>query len=104
VPEIPGRRLAVVAGAAYIERIRRLPSRFTVTLKAEPVNRFNRSAVAVLAGGEKVGYLPPEFSCHYFEAAGGPAPLECPARHAPVSAFEDTGVAIIVDLASCPPL
>jgi hypothetical protein len=104
VTEIPGRRLAVVAGAAYIERIRPLPSRFTVTLRAEPGNRFNRCAVAVLAGGEKVGYLPPEFSSHYFEAASGQPPLECPARHAPASAFEDTGVAIIIDLASCPPL
>ena len=99
MPDTRGRRLPVVAGLAYIERIQRLPSRFTVTLKPEPDNRFNPRAVAVLVGEEKVGYLPPEISYHYFSTAA----LECPARHAPVSALEDTGVAIVIDFKSCPP-
>jgi hypothetical protein len=93
------RRLPVVAGLAYIERIQRLPSRFTATLKPEPDNRFNRRAVAVYAGADKIGYLPPELATHYFDAG----PVECQARPAPVSALEDTGVAIMIDAAACPP-
>jgi hypothetical protein len=99
VSETVTRRLPVVAGLAYIERVRRLPSRFTVTLTPEPDNRFNPQAVAVLVGGEKVGYLPPELSSHY---AHGPA-VECPARHATPSVLENTGVAILLDACACPP-
>jgi hypothetical protein len=58
----------VAAGPAYLQRIQRLPSKFIVTLKAEPENRFNLTAVAVLAGGDTIGYLPPEISRHYFES------------------------------------
>jgi hypothetical protein len=97
------RRLPVVAGLAYIERVRRLPSPFTATLKPEPDNRFNHRAVAVFVGGEKVGYLPPELSPHYFTSPDQPA-LECPGRHAPVSALENTGVAIVLDFIAPPAL
>jgi hypothetical protein len=95
------RRLPVVAGLAYIERVQRLPSQFTATLQPEPQNRFNHRAVAVLVSGEKVGYLPPEISAHYFRA--GDARVECAGRRAPVSATEDTGVMIVLDFSSCPP-
>jgi hypothetical protein len=92
----------VVAGPAYLERIQRLPSKFTVILKAEPENRFNLTAVAVLAGGDKIGYLPPEISRHYFESLKGGAGVECPGRRAPLSAREDTGVEVLLDLTGVP--
>jgi hypothetical protein len=95
------RRLPVAAGLAYIERVRRLPSQFTATLRSEPQNRFNHRAVAVLVSGEKVGYLPPEISTRYFRAEN--ATVECAGRRAPASATEDTGVMILLDVSSCPP-
>ena len=96
------RHAPVVAGLAYIERIQSLPSKFTARLVAEPDNRFNRTAVAVTVGGEKVGYLPPEISTHYFEAVVKTAPVDCPGRRAPVSAQEDTGVLLLLDLSAVP--
>ncbi|HEY7056144.1 MAG TPA: HIRAN domain-containing protein [Vicinamibacterales bacterium] len=102
MPEAPSRHLAVVAGLAYIERVQRLPSQFTATLKPEPDNRFNSRAVAVLVNGEKVGYLPPEISHHFW--GGDPASaVECPGRLAPLSALEDSGVTILLDVACLPP-
>ncbi|HEX5473222.1 MAG TPA: hypothetical protein VFX12_01065 [Vicinamibacterales bacterium] len=101
MPEAPLTHVPVAVGLAYIERIQRLPSRFTATLVVEPDNRFSRAAVAVHANGEKVGYLPPEISRHYFEpvrTAG--APVECPARRAPVSEREDTGVELLLDFSA----
>ena len=56
------RRIPVVAGLAYVERVRRLPSVFTASLVPEPDNRYFPGAVAVLSGGEKVGYLAPEIA------------------------------------------
>ena len=97
----PNAHVPLVAGPAYIERIQRLPSKFTATLVAEPDNRFDLTAVAVYAAGEKIGYLPPEMSGHYFTAlpAGG---SECQGRRAPVSAHENTGVEVLLDLAGVP--
>jgi hypothetical protein len=92
----------VAAGPAYVERIRRLPSKFTVTLKAEPDNRFSLTAVAVLANGEKIGYLPPEISRHYFEPLKAGPGVECVGRHAPLSAHENTGVDVLLDLTGVP--
>ena len=92
----------VAAGPAYVESIRRLPSKFTVTLKAEPDNRFSLTAVAVLANGEKIGYLPPEISRHYFEPLKAGPGVECPGRHAPLSAHENTGVDVLLDLTGVP--
>jgi hypothetical protein len=94
----PVSRVPVAAGPAYAERIQRLQSKITVTLKAEPENRFNFAAVAVLAGGEKVGYLPPEISRHYFEPLKSGPGVECPGRRASLSAHENTGVDILLDL------
>ena len=92
----------VAAGPAYTERIQRLPSKFTVTLKADPDNRFNHAAVAVQADGETVGYLPPEISRHYFETLKGTAGIDCPGRRASTWAHEDTGVDILLDLTDVP--
>jgi hypothetical protein len=94
--------IPVIAGPAYFERIQRLPSKFTATLKAEPDNRFNLTAVAVIAGGEKIGYLPPEISRHYFEPLKSGASAECPGRRAPMSAHENTGVDVLLDLTGVP--
>ena len=98
----PLAHVPVAAGPAYQERIQRLPSKFLVTLKAEPENRFNLAAVAVLAGGDKIGYLPPEISRHYFESLTSGPGVECPGRYAPVSAHENTGVDILLDLTGIP--
>ena len=99
----PIAHVPVAAGPAFFERIQRLPSKFTVTLAPEPGNRFNLTAVAVTANGEKVGYLPADLSRRYFEAlqAAG-ASCDCPGRRAPLSAHENTGVDILLDLTGVP--
>jgi hypothetical protein len=102
VPIDPLTHAPVAAGPAYIERIRQLPSKFTVTLRADPDNRFNHTAVVVLSGGEPVGYLPPELSHHYFDTLKDGRGVECPGRHAPLSAHENTGTDILLDLAGVP--
>jgi len=94
----PITHVPVAAGPAYFERIQRLPSKFTATLKAEPDNRFHLDAVAVVAGGEKIGYLPREISRHYFGPLKDGATAECPGRHASLSAHENTGVDVLLDL------
>jgi hypothetical protein len=89
-----------VAGLAYVEAVRTLPTSFVATLKPEPGNRFNSRAVAVYVANEKVGYLPPEISAQYFESPT----ISCPGVLAPESSAEDTGVLIVLDAARCPPL
>src|SRR5262245_52677777 len=102
MPMDPAAHVPVAAGPAYFDRIQRLPSKFTATLRAEPDNRFNLAAVAVIAGGEKIGYLPPEISRRYFETLKTGAPVECPGRRAPLSAHENTGVDVLLDLTGVP--
>ena len=102
VSTLPLTHVPVSAGPAYREIIQRLPSKFTATVSAEPGNRFNLTAVAVHAGGEKIGYLPADLSHRYFAALRDKAPIECPARHAPVAAHEDTGVDVLLDLSDVP--
>ena len=98
----PVTHIPVAAGPAYAERIQRLPSRFTATLKAEPDNRFNRAAVAVHASGEKIGYLPPDISRRYFPRLKDGPGAECPGRRGPVSAHEDSGIDVLLDLSGVP--
>ncbi|HEY2433130.1 MAG TPA: hypothetical protein VGI12_10690 [Vicinamibacterales bacterium] len=93
----PTAHVPLAAGPAYLERIQRLPSKFSATIKPEPANRFNLTAVAVFAGGEKIGYLTPEVSRHYFGALT-PEGAECQGRRAPLSAHENTGVDVLLDL------
>lgn len=102
---LPVTHVPVAAGPAYAERIQRLHSKFTVTLEAEPDNRFNHTAVAVLADGQTIGYLPPEISRHYFEplkSMTGSAAVECPGRRASQSAHDNTGVDVLLDLTGVP--
>jgi len=98
----PITRVPVVACAAFVERVRQLPSRFTVSLRAEPANRFNHTAVAILSGGEVIGYLPPELSKRYFETLKDSPGIEVPGRHASVAMREDTGVEVLLDLTGVP--
>jgi len=95
---IPLTHTPVVAGPAYAEAIQRLPSKFTATLKAEPGNRFHLTAVAVMAAGEKIGYLPPDISPHYFEKLKDGSTAECPGRRAPMASHENTGTDVLLDL------
>lgn len=92
----------VAAGPAYVEAIQRLPSKFTATLRAEPDNRFNHAAVVVTVGGDKIGYLPPDISRHYFAALKDSSGVECTGRRAPMSAHENTGTDILLDLSGVP--
>ena len=96
-------RIPVVAGVAYIERVRRLPSTFSVTLAAEPGNRYFPHAIAVLASGEKVGYVAPEVARRYYEGVkSSSASIECRARRAAASDHETSGVELLLDFSNLP--
>lgn len=98
-------RIPVVAGLAYIERVRRLPSAFTATLVPEPENRYFQNAVAVLADGDKIGYLAPELCRRYFAPLVARADAErvtCPGRRASRSDHETSGVELLLDFSALP--
>jgi hypothetical protein len=97
----PLTHVPVAAGLAYIERIQRLPSKFTATLAGEPGNRFSLSAVVVLVNGEKVGYLPADLSRRYHETVKA-GTCECPGRRAAVATLELSGVELLLDLSNVP--
>ena len=91
-------RIPVVGALAYVEPLRPLQSAFTATLAAEPENRYFRHAIAVLASGEKVGYVAPEIAGHYYDAIEtAPAPITCPARRATTADHETSGVELLLD-------
>ena len=97
---LPIERIPVVAGLAYIERVRRLAASFQAELVPEPNNRYFRHAIAVMANGEKVGYVAPEIGRQYFgalAARGEPDPISCPARRASHSDHETGGVELLLD-------
>jgi hypothetical protein len=97
------RRVPVVAGAAYTEHVRRLPSSFTATLVPEPGNRYFRHALAVVGNGEKVGYVAPEIAMRYFEPVSAHAePVTCPARRGTVADHETSGVDLLLDFSALP--
>ena len=102
MPTRPLTHVPVAAGPASAEQIQRLPSKFTATLVNEPDNRYNHSAVAVHAGGDKIGYLPPDLSRRYFDALKKNAGAECPGWRAPHSSHENTGTDILLDLTGVP--
>lgn len=97
----PRTHVPVAAGLCYIERIQRLPSRFTATLAAEPGNPYNHTAVAVLVNGEKVGYLPADLSHRYQRCVQATA-VECPGRRAPIGTASNSGVELLLDLTAVP--
>jgi hypothetical protein len=91
-------RIPVVAGLAYIERVRRLPGAFTATLVAEPENRYLPFALAVVVAGEKVGYVAPEIARRYYEGVRASAePPTCPGRRGRPSDHESSGVELLLD-------
>jgi HIRAN domain-containing protein len=96
-------RIPVVAGVAYIERVRRLPAAFTATLAAEPDQRYFRHAIAVLANGEKVGYVAPEIAARYFAALKEyPGTVTCRARCGDRFDHETSGVELLLDFSELP--
>ena len=96
-------RIPVVAGLAYIERVRQLPHSFTATLAVEPENRYFRHAIAVLASGGKVGYLAPEVAVGIFERVKmSPEPITCPGRCASRFDHENSGVELLLDFSDLP--
>ena len=94
-------RIPVVGGIAYVERLRGLPSTFTAALVPEPDNRYFRQAIAVIASGEKVGYVAPEIARRYYDGvtSAGSA-IECPARRAAPEDHETSGVELLLDFSS----
>ena len=96
-------RIPVVAGLAYIERVRRLPSAFAATLQAETGNPYFRHAIAVVARGEKVGYVAPEIARGYYDTIKAAEPaLTCPGRRARHADHEASGVELLLDFTAVP--
>jgi hypothetical protein len=96
-------RIPVVAGIAYRERVRTLPSSFTATLTVEPDNRYFRHAIVVLVNGEKVGYVAPEIAVDYYDVLkSGGQPVTCPGRRASQTDHETSGVEILLDFSALP--
>ena len=91
-------RIPVVAGLAYIERVRRLPATFEAELVVEPANRYFPHAIAVVAAGEKIGYVAPEVARGYFEQLSSAASrVTCPGRRATASDHNSSGVEVLLD-------
>src|SRR3954470_20148992 len=90
-------RIPVVAGIAYLEQVRRLPSSFTATLQPEPENQYFRHAIAVVVNGEKVGYVAPEIARGLYAAIGAAAePQTCAGRRASHADHEWSGVELLL--------
>jgi hypothetical protein len=91
-------RVPVVAGLAYIERVRRLPGSFTATLHPEPENRYFRHAIAVVVNGDKVGYVTPEIARGMYEPVrASTVSITAPGRLAKHSDHETSGVELLLD-------
>ena len=94
-------RIPVVAGLAYVEQVRRLPTSFTATLTAEPENRYFRHAIAVMVDGAKVGYVAPEIAANVFNTVtAATAPLTCPGRRASTADHATSGVELLLDFSN----
>ena len=97
------RRIPMVAGLAYIDKVRRLPSQSTVTLQPERENRYFLHAIAVLADGEKVGYVAPEIARRYHATAlAYVGALTCPAQRATAFDRQESGIELILDFTDLP--
>lgn len=99
------RRVPVVGGLGYRERVQRLPSSFIATLIAEPDNRYLPNAIAVHAERDKVGYVAPEIARRYYEplrAGTAEAPVSCAGRRATLADHETSGVELLLDFTDLP--
>jgi hypothetical protein len=96
-------RVPMVAGLAYIERLRRQPSGLTITLVPEPDNRYLPQAIAVIVTGEKLGYVAPEVARDYWDTiSSATVPVTCPARRASWADHETSGVELLLDFSGFP--
>ena len=93
-------RIPVVAGVAYIEAVRKLPSSFTATLTPEPHNRYFRHAIVVTVGRDKIGYVAPEVAAGVYEHVKAQAPMTCPGRRATQIDHESSGVEVLLDFSA----
>jgi hypothetical protein len=97
-------RIPVVGSLGYIERVRTLPGAFTAALQAEPDNQYFRQAIAVVAGGGKVGYLAPEIARTYYDPIkASDTPITCPGRRARHTDHATSGVELLLDFRGLPP-
>ena len=97
------RRIPVVGGLGYIERIRHLPSSFVATLVPEPENRYLPQAIAVMAERGKVGYVAPEVARRYYDnLRSAETAVTCAARRAARSDHETFGVELLLDFSDLP--
>jgi hypothetical protein len=92
-------RIPVVAGVAYHERVKALPSSFSATLAAEADNRYFRNAIAVLVNGEKIGYVAPEIAPNYYDLVKNTA-IACPGRRGSRMDHETSGIEVLLDFSS----
>jgi hypothetical protein len=97
-------RIPVVGGLGYVERVRSLPPSFTASLTVERENRYLPNAIAVVVGGQKVGYVAPEIAARYFGplAARESEPVSVPGRLASRSDHETSGVELLLDFSALP--
>jgi hypothetical protein len=105
MPDFLLRRIPVVGGLGYRERIERLPSSFIAALVPEPENQYLPCAIAVFADREKVGYVAPEIARRYFDslrARAAEGPVSCAARRAARSDHDTSGVELLLDFTDLP--
>jgi hypothetical protein len=96
-------RVPVVAGLAYVERVRRQPSSFVVALVPEVENRYFQQAIAVMAHSEKLGYVAPEVARRYYAVlARANPPITCRARRSTASDHATSGVELLLDFSEVP--
>ncbi len=97
------RRVPVVGGLGYIERIRQLPSSSVATLVAEPENRYLPNAIAVMADRGKVGYVAPEIARRYYDTLrSAETAVTCAVRRSARSDHETSGVELLLDFSDLP--
>ena len=98
------KRVPVVAGLAFIERVRGLAQTFTAELACERDHQYFMHPIAVRVGGEKVGYVAPEIARRYYERLlrheGGV--VTCPGRCASAADHATSGVETLLDFRGLP--
>ena len=96
-------RIPMVGGLGYIDRVRRLPSILTVELLPERDHRYFLYPIAVMAQGQRVGYVAPEIARRYHALLLAQLnPVTCPARRASLYDHQSSGVELILDFSSLP--
>ena len=86
----------LVAGLAFRERLTQLPAEFRATLRVEPENPYNPSAVAVVGPTGKVGYVAPELARELYQKVAGGEVASCLVRRGNYS--PTTGILGILEI------